>query len=236
MAETTAVLEAPYAESPFWSEGQPLSELEYKSMVGTRSMTRLVHFRSQIKVDVNFENLSKDFFEEAFSPFGHAVRDYRQANSRDMGGQLEYPDYVVVPREMRAYAKEMSEGMKEVEASPFIDNVISLAAKAHRLVYIHPFADGNGRVSRAMANYVLLRFGCPIPDWRVMGRDAYLDAVAKGDDEPKAFEKFLTQALISAFQKREEIRLKSKHSVLSTQGVLIGETKQQLEDHLASLN
>jgi fido (protein-threonine AMPylation protein) len=41
-----------------------------------------------------------------------------------------------------------------------IDGVVKLAAWAHgEWVRIHPFANGNGRTARLLANYVLIRFG-----------------------------------------------------------------------------
>ena len=42
-------------------------------------------------------------------------------------------------------------------------NPVELAALAHlKFVTIHPFGDGNGRISRLMTNYVLSKFGYPM--------------------------------------------------------------------------
>ena len=35
----------------------------------------------------------------------------------------------------------------------------------HRLVQIHPFPNGNGRISRLMADLLMKQFGLPILDW-----------------------------------------------------------------------
>jgi Fic-DOC domain mobile mystery protein B len=44
--------------------------------------------------------------------------------------------------------------------------LVEMAARIHhRLVYIHPFENGNGRFSRLIADYFLFAWGCPYPTW-----------------------------------------------------------------------
>jgi len=216
MSESQTELDLHPKESPFWKENQDLTELEYKAMLGTRSMIRMVQFRSRIRVN-DFENFSKDLFEEMFKPFGHGVREYRESNTRVLGGRFKYPDHYMVPKFMRVFNQNMLEGMREVEENPTPEKVIALAGKAHALVYIHPFADGNGRVSRALANYVLLHFGYTIPSWRFAGRDAYLDAVAGGYDDPTQLEKFIIRALLKSYGEREARLSQSRYQLLVAQ-------------------
>jgi len=52
-----------------------------------------------------------------------------------------------------------------------------------KLVTIHPFVDGNGRVSRALMNFVLEKNGYPTIYFGIEHRNGYLDAVAEGNDE-----------------------------------------------------
>lgn len=227
MPEPQTELDLHPTESPFWKENQDLTELEFKAMLGTRSMSRVVQFRSRIRVN-NFEELSKDLFEEIFRPFGHGVREYRESNTRVLGGKLKYPDHYLVPKYMRDFNVNMLAQMREVEENPTAEKVIALAGKAHALVYIHPFADGNGRVSRALANYVLLHFGYIMPSWRFAGREAYLNAVADGWDNPKRFEKFITQALVRSYEEREARLGQSRFQPLVSQREQISSIKQSL--------
>jgi Fic family protein len=56
------------------------------------------------------------------------------------------------------------------------------AAVCHAwLVHIHPFADGNGRTSRALGNLLLIRAGYPIVVVRRKDRPRYYEALARSD-------------------------------------------------------
>ena len=59
---------------------------------------------------------------------------------------------------------------------------IVLAAVAHHeLVAIHPFKDGNGRVSRLLMNLLLMRAGFPISNLSRDSRPAYYEALSFAD-------------------------------------------------------
>ena len=63
------------------------------------------------------------------------------------------PPYQDVPALFEEFAKWLSESENKEESIVF-------AAEAHaRLVSIHPFRDGNGRVSRLVMNTILLQHG-----------------------------------------------------------------------------
>ncbi len=64
---------------------------------------------------------------------------------------------------------------------------VELAALVHlKFVTIHPFSDGNGRISRLMMNYVLNKFGYPLLDIQYSNRTSYYNALersqVKGND------------------------------------------------------
>lgn len=68
-------------------------------------------------------------------------------------------------------------------------NPVELAALVHlRFVTIHPFADGNGRVSRLMMNFALHRGGYPMLNIEYSRRNSYYASLEKsqvgGDDRP----------------------------------------------------
>ena len=68
-------------------------------------------------------------------------------------------------------------------------NPVELAALVHlKFVTIHPFADGNGRISRLMMNFVLNRRGYPMLNVEYKGRASYYGALErsqlKRDERP----------------------------------------------------
>ena len=59
-------------------------------------------------------------------------------------------------------------------------NPVEFACLAHyRFVSIHPFADGNGRISRLMMNYILHKYYCPLLIIKNSDRRAYFKSLEK---------------------------------------------------------
>ncbi len=59
-------------------------------------------------------------------------------------------------------------------------NPVELAALVHlKFVSIHPFGDGNGRISRLMMNFILNKYGYPMLDIRYNDRRSYYTALEK---------------------------------------------------------
>jgi Fic family protein len=57
---------------------------------------------------------------------------------------------------------------------------VELAALAHlKFVSIHPFIDGNGRISRLMMNFILKKHGYPMLNIEYKGRRAYYNALER---------------------------------------------------------
>jgi Fic family protein len=80
---------------------------------------------------------------------------YRQINVGISGSQHQPPHFLAVPQEMNqllTWYHEQKDKLHPVE----------LAALFHfKLVYIHPFSDGNGRTSRLLMNFILMSNGYP---------------------------------------------------------------------------
>lgn len=80
---------------------------------------------------------------------------YRSINFRISGSNHQPPHFLQVPHEM----KELMDwyGQFKDQLHP-----VELAALFHfKFVYIHPFADGNGRTARLLMNLILMSYGFP---------------------------------------------------------------------------
>ena len=69
--------------------------------------------------------------------------------------------YYSTPEETPAKMQELMEWYAEASANPEIHPVVIAALFHHRFVSIHPFDDGNGRLSRILMNLILMQNGFP---------------------------------------------------------------------------
>ncbi len=87
------------------------------------------------------------------------------------------------------------------------DDVLNLASDAHyNLVNIHPFADGNGRLSRLIMNYILMYFNQPFVKIFTEDRLEYIDALNKTEENEdlKIFRDFTSSQQIKFFKNEIE--------------------------------
>jgi Fic family protein len=82
---------------------------------------------------------------------------------------------------------------------------VELAALVHlRFVTIHPFADGNGRISRILMNFVLNRQGYPLFNIEYTGRSGYYTALERAQvtEEDRIFVRWLVRKYVKENRKR----------------------------------
>jgi len=115
-------------------------------------------------------------------------RKYRTQNVRAMGARKTPPDFSKIPSLMSALIKDMSKkGQNPVEIASFFH---------HRLVEIHPFIDGNGRVARLLTNLYLLKKGYPPIVLKEEDRKKYYDCLKAADaGNLKPFANFIAKAV-----------------------------------------
>lgn len=221
-------------ESPFWRKQEELSTTEEQELLGIINMESLVTERSGEPLsDFNLGRLATDMFEEAAKPLGHPSRSYRQDNYAVTGGDIEYPDYPMIPRLMKGLGNEVEEAISEAEKSrEDISKIIKAASLAHSVIYIHPFRDFNGRVSRGLTHYVLRKLGYLLPDWQFEGRGRYLDAVSAGYVDGHDFEKYLSSALLSSYIKARQGFEKLPDESLSPKALELRDTTRKLENYI----
>ena len=105
---------------------------------------------------------------------------YRTVNVIAAGTNYRYPDAIQVPDLMAEFGGWLS------QTHPL--HPVETATEIHaRLVTIHPFTDGNGRIARLLMNLQLLRMGHPLAIVSAADRVAYIEAVIawqSGDTKP----------------------------------------------------
>lgn len=93
------------------------------------------------------------------------------------GEHFEYAS----PEETPALMKDLIEWYNQEEQAGTM-TPIELASLFHyRYIRIHPFEDGNGRISRLIVNYILYRHGYPMIVVRTKDKKNYLTALSQSD-------------------------------------------------------
>ena len=77
---------------------------------------------------------------------------------------------------------------------------VEIAALVHlRFVTIHPFTDGNGRISRLLMNFILYRNGFPMLDIPYSNRTSYYNALERA--QTKEMDRIFVQYLLKRYLK-----------------------------------
>ena len=102
-----------------------------------------------------------------------------------------------IPKLLKGFFKWYLEEKKKL-------NPVELAAMAHlKFVTIHPYSDGNGRISRLLANYILKSHGYPLLNIKFNDRMAYYKSLelSQINENPKYFVRYLLKRYLKANNK-----------------------------------
>ena len=100
--------------------------------------------------------------------------EYRNVGVIISGSEHRPPEPLEVPERMSAL-------VSWINANRDKNPIISSSVAHHELTAIHPFKDGNGRVSRLLMNLILLKHAFPICNIRRQDRPTYFDALSFAD-------------------------------------------------------
>ncbi len=113
---------------------------------------------------------------------------YRTKNVRITGAIKMPPDFSKVAKSMDAFLDRIRESN--------VHPIVTSSLLHHGLVEIHPFSDGNGRVSRLLNNLYLIRHGYPPIVLRKEDRAKYYRYLRDADkNNPTPFANFIAKAV-----------------------------------------
>lgn len=160
------------------------------------------------------------------------------ANIRDdIAGRFRGPnEYVRVGSHIGSSPEHVEEKLLDMLAEyqgSVSDNIIKRIAKLHlRFEYIHPFADGNGRIGRVINNYLLIRDGYVPINIKFIERSKYYEAFKEYDlkKSTSIMQEIVGKALTNSYHKRLAY-LEGKNII-----TLADYAKQSSESHSNLLN
>ena len=139
--------------------------------------------------------------------FDASKGDLRLVNVTAGAGGKSYLNYTKVPANLEAFCREMNDHRQDLMGSQNLLEQYLLSFDAHfQLVTIHPWADGNGRMSRLIMNYIQFEFGLVPTKVKKEDKADYIQALidAREQDNPTPFREFMLREHIGNLQ--EEIR------------------------------
>lgn len=116
--------------------------------------------------------------------FDSSRGDLRLVNVTAGAGGKTYMNFQKVPYKLEDFCREINERRKELLESPDIYEQYKLSFIAHlKLVTIHPWVDGNGRMSRLIMNHLQHEFGLVPSKVLKENKGDYIEALKKSQEE-----------------------------------------------------
>jgi len=139
--------------------------------------------------------------------FDSAKGDYRKIGV--FTGQTSYPNFQKVESMVKALCEDLE---NKIDKANTVTEIYNVAFAFHfNLVSIHPFADGNGRVSRLIMNYILMYHGeIPAIIYKA-DRHEYIDSLIESRKirSSQPIRKFLYDQQIKQFDRQIETQRSS---------------------------
>ncbi len=137
-------------------------------------------------------------YTTALGSFDSSAGDLRMVNVSAGRGGKSYLNYQKVPQRLEAFCKWLNAERRK----PFIDAaaIYALSFEAHyRLVSIHPWVDGNGRICRLLMNMIQMEKGLLPSILKKENKAKYIEALAKSQDseESTVFVEFMMDSMVA---------------------------------------
>jgi len=164
----------------------------------------LAHHHSPITTDI-LKELSSitmkntgQIYHTALGDFSSANGDIRLVNvSAGIGGK-SYMSFNKVPQKLKDLCDRLNSQRKEVWKKTIIDQYLLSFDAHYDLVTIHPWADGNGRMSRLLMNLIQFEYGLVPAKILKEDKERYIEALIKTreNDDKSIFQRFMLDVMI----------------------------------------
>ena len=169
-------------------------QIEARAHIRLQSQIDRMHLDGSLPQPASFEFLTwlhREFYRDASADMltlddGSRLVPGEIRQSEVTVGYHHAPDAPAVPGLLAHFSK-----MYDLQAMGAHTRILAIAAAHHRLLYIHPFADGNGRVARLMSHAMVLQAGIGASGlWSISrglarglaNRDDYKDKLGAADN------------------------------------------------------
>ncbi len=139
--------------------------------------------------------------------FDASKGDLRLVNVTARAGGKSYLNYAKVPSKLTTFCQEMNKRRLVLVDSKDILEQYLLSFDAHfQLVTIHPWADGNGRMSRLIMNYIQFEFGLVPTKVKKEDKAEYIQALieSRKQDNILPFREFMLREHLTNLRKEIE--------------------------------
>lgn len=187
-----------------------------KEIAGYRDALRVVHENFEyIPLTPNYIlQLHKIMFDHTDSSFGGSFKNVQNYISAvDSSGKTYTLFTPLAPYETPPAVQEICDEFNRVIGEGKVDPLLVIPVFIHDFLCIHPFIDGNGRMSRLLTTLLLYRSGYEIGKYISLeakiakNKEAYYDALELSQngwheeaDDPTAFIKYLLGTIIAAYR------------------------------------
>ena len=135
--------------------------------------------KSKEEFDLDFIlNIHRKLFIKTYPNIAGKIRNH---NVRVVGSNTVFTHHAKLKKELREFINWYKRSLNAMH--PFM---LAVLVK-FRFVNIHPFTDGNGRVSRILMNYILYKNQFPLIDIKYLKRNQYYNALEKSNERNEEF-------------------------------------------------
>jgi Fic family protein len=171
------------------SPNRPLEDvLEAKS--AKKAINFVLKYKKDLSIDLILE-LHKIYFKDSFKDI---AGKFKRLNNRIKGSNFKTTPKELVLTDLKIFLENYNNLKKELHP-------LELASWVHwAFVKIHPFQDGNGRISRLLMNFVLYNNKYALIDIKTKEKQAYFNSLERCNYVNNA--KPLAQRLVRRFKKQ----------------------------------